>query len=216
MVYLLQPHLWYVTFYPNIVILFLHSLKVTQPEIGFPKGYYITSTEEYDALLLSLGAQLDPATRHSFGHFAAIACELILYGIETSGSFDSSSVAHAIRTATYPSFTGEISFKSDGSNMNPGISLQRNYTSYNIIGPSEVVNASVIYPIPTWNERLPNEGLLVVEIIAIILLCLAVVNSLGWCIYIIIHRDKKQIVASSPLFLTSMLIGMRVLNDIPF
>lgn len=136
------------------------------------------------------------------------ACELLLFGIEKSQAFDTPTLAHAIRTSTFNSFVGEFTFTAEGDNMYPGISLQGTYTHSNIIGPYSIVNATVIYPIPTWDERYEHNTLSGIEIAVIVILCIAILNSVGWIVYTVINRNEKKIIASSPLFLGCMLSGM--------
>lgn len=132
---------------------------------------------------------------------------MILHGIRFAGNLDPIEVSHAIRTHIYNCFYGEIYFDARNQILSPGVALQASYGVDHIIGPNTIATKQLVYPMPTWKERVEDFSHRGVEIAVIVVTCLVILNSIGWLIYLIIKRKKREIVASSPLFLAFMIIG---------
>lgn len=133
--------------------------------------------------------------------------EIILNGILKAGSTNTIDVAHNIRTGVYNCFFGEIFYDASNRILSPGVATQKAFDVEHIIGPYKIANRSLVYPMPTWTEREEDFSHRTVEIVVIVLLIIAIINSAVWLVYLLINRSKKEIVASSPLFLACMLIG---------
>jgi hypothetical protein len=126
-------------------------------------------------------------------------------------SIDMDTVAAAFPTILSNSFYGKIAFNGFGqddakslANMQYGV----NHT-LEIVSPLSASTASMIYPMPTWDERIwvkkpfDYAGEKAIAVIT----ALAVLFSLAMGILTFIYRDRKAIIASSPFFLYIMLTG---------
>ena len=184
--------------------------------LGFPTGSFIKNYEEYLSYLEEAHPELFPngtlnATEEDYklGSYGTIACEAILNAIMNLDSVDIDVVSDAIRRGIFSSFVGEISFDAQNQILLPGVSYQIiNDSVLNILGPHGVSNNSLVFPMPVWKERKMRSTYHNIEIAVLVFLILALINSLIWLIVIIAIRDRKEVVASSPIFLVSMLIGL--------
>lgn len=133
--------------------------------------------------------------------------ELIVAGINASKSTDPQKVADYIRRNFHTSFIGEFSFDARNTVLYPSNSVQYVGKYANILAPQAILNGSLIYPMPTWKERVYEDKYSGIEIAVMVILAVCIINSIAWGIVIIIKRKEKNIVASSPIFLVCMLIG---------
>lgn len=192
----------------NVSNYITHVSLATEPPDGFAKGVYISNVHEYQEIFKKIFPHYvtdDPV--YMYGFTGAFAGEILFNAIEASNSFDENDLAHAIRTEVYHSFLGEIKFSSNNGNINDGIAVQIANDRDNIFSPAIYSNATLIYPMPTWEERVESNKYHATEIVMMVILPLVIINSIGWIIYIYIKRYEKKIIASSPIFLLSMLIG---------
>jgi len=66
----------------------------------------------------------------------------------------------------------------------------------------------LIYPAPTLTERKPpTTHMSTVEIIIIVLTSISILHALAWLLYLFCNRKHRVFVASSPVFLGTMLVG---------
>lgn len=138
--------------------------------------------------------------------------ELALDAIIVSNSLDRNDIVDAIRRAKFDSFIGKISFASDNTHLISGVAYQQiNDTVKNILLPSVLSNASIIYPAPQFDERVRDDSLRNIEIIVYVFIGIGMINSIFWILYVIINRKTKIIHSSSPIFLIGMLIGSVVI-----
>lgn len=186
-----------------------HSSLITSPKDGFPPSKYIKTLDEYMEIFKKVHPEYyeteDPV--YMYGITYNFAFETLLNGIALARSFDNDALIHAIRTGIYESFIGETTYTSSNTNMNPGISVQIANDRNNIFAPSTVSNYTIVYPIPTWDERIESYKYHATEIVVIVILIICILNSLGWIAYVIIFRKEEKITASSPVFLICMLAG---------
>lgn len=121
------------------------------------------------------------------------------------------SVRSSFNTILINSFFGKIGFNGFGQNDAKALAnTQRNRTDgVDLVSPLSAATASIIYPMPTWSDRIfapkwynrPSE-------IAILTVALVMaVFSILMGILTFVFRNTKGIVASSPLFLYLMLAG---------
>lgn len=127
--------------------------------------------------------------------------------IAANSTEDIVSIADSIRRNIYTSFVGDIYYDAQNRIMNPGIVIQYAYESHNALGPYTIANESLIYPMPTWAQRVQRTNYSAIEIVVFVFLVLSILNSIGWLIYVVYNRQKKEITANSPIFLVSMLVG---------
>lgn len=187
--------------------------SLTESEFGFPNGTFVKSTHEYSKRLNDLyfptGFDFETlANRYRIGYFSLFAFESILNSMITANSTEVRSVSDALRKYNYTSFLGVIDFNAQNVMMHPGVLSQNiaNATT-TVIAPLSISNHVLVYPMPEWKKRSIRSGFEKIEISVIVVVSILLVNSVAWFIYVIISRKKKEIAASSPIFLGSMLTG---------
>lgn len=116
-------------------------------------------------------------------------------------------VSDAVRRNIFHSFVGDIFYDAQNRILNPGIVYQYTFEALNVLSPHTFSNGTLVYPMTPWDKRVLNTSYSGIEIAVIVFLVLAILNSLAWLVVVIIHRNEKEFVANSPLFLCSMLVG---------
>jgi hypothetical protein len=76
-----------------------------------------------------------------------------------------------------------------------------------VVWPPEAASASMILPIPTFDERIYDASLSGGEIAFMVLSALSMVISLIFILMIVIYRENSVISASAPLFLLIVCLG---------
>lgn len=138
--------------------------------------------------------------------------ELALNAIIDVDSLDKYDIVGSIRRSKYDSLIGEISFTSDNTQLISGIGYQIvNGTKKNILIPYRLSNAQIIYPAPTYDERVKDTSIKAIEIATYVFVPIMIIISVIWIIFIIINRELDIIKSSAPLFLVGMLIGSIIL-----
>lgn len=199
-------------FNPELSNFITFSSLLFSPDGGYPPGKYIKSSQEYDEIYSFIFPNRPIIEDiYKIGYASAIACEIVLNAIEKSQSFNEKDIIQYIRIETLNSFLAEIMFSSNNANLNEGIAIQLAKNKKNILSPAVVSNASIVYPMPTWEERIESKKYHPAEITMSVFLVLGMINSIAWAIFIIIFRKERKIAAASPLFLISMIIGMFIL-----
>lgn len=174
-----------------------------------PEGKFIKNEEEYIKRLKSIQPDYDPeGLAHKLGIYCTLAFETILAGMMAADNTDDVViVADAIRRNVHTSFIGDISYDAQNRITYPGVIIQYTYETHNALAPYTISNESLIYPIPTWKERSPRTKYGALEIVVMIFAILSILNSIGWLVYVVYNRERKEIAANSPIFLISLLIG---------
>src|SRR5690606_5626155 len=85
-------------------------------------------------------------------------------------------------------------------------------TVNNIILPHILSNSSIVYPAPTYEERVKTNKVKNIEIAVYVFIGLTVSNSIAWIIYIITNLKNEKLISSSPIFLIGMLVGSIVVS----
>lgn len=122
-----------------------------------------------------------------------------------------SSVFDAFSTILINSFYGKIGFNGYGQDDAKSLgNTQRNRTDgVDLVSPLSAATASIIYPMPTWEERVfaPKYYTGTSQIAILVTVLIAAAFSIVMGILTFIFRDAKGIIASSPVFLYLMLFG---------
>lgn len=138
--------------------------------------------------------------------------ELALNGLINSRLTSRYSIIDSIRRSKYDSLIGKISFASDNTHLISGIGYQIiNNDTKNLLFPGVLSNATLVYPSPTYEERVKNSGIKEIEIAVYVFVSILIINSALWILYIFLNKDKTPIKSSSPIFLIGMLIGSIVI-----
>lgn len=122
-----------------------------------------------------------------------------------------SSVYDALGTVLVSSFYGKIGFNGYGQDDAKSLAnTQRNRTDgIELVSPLSAATASIVYPMPTWTDRIfaPKwfSGASQIAILTIVLIAAAF--SIFMAVLTFVFRNAKGIIASSPLFLYIMLLG---------
>lgn len=135
--------------------------------------------------------------------------------IQRADSIDPGAVSAAFPTILMDSFYGQLGFDGFGQNSAKSVgTAQIDITStLQLISPLSSSTASMVYPMPSWEERTftPQPFHTPAEIVITIFAALGIVFSCVMGALTFRYRDNKAIVASSPLFLYIMLFGSVVL-----
>lgn len=182
-------------------------------DVNYSNSPFIGSRKNYEDLYDELFGKNPDFHRpyipnYGLSYYSFVAGEVILnalYNAKTKNTYD---LNNALGRTQLNTMIGLISYSADNSILTPGVGYQRIYKgNYNLISPGSISNSSLIYPMPTWKERYTDRSVKALEIVVIIFTCIMILNSIGWIIYIYIHRKEKIIISSSHLFLISMLVG---------
>lgn len=189
--------------------------RLKGPEFNDPVNYHfppsteLTSSESFYQRYseFSNGTYLD-MTSAPLAMGMAYALE---EAITKTGSIDPILVFQAFPTILMNSFFGKIAFNGFGHNDAKNVAnVQLNSEhGLELISPLSASTASMIYPIPTWSERVwvkrpfDYAG----EKAVAVIVGLAILFSIVMAVLTFVYRSTKAIVASSPLFLFIMLTG---------
>lgn len=189
--------------------------RLKGPEFNDPGYFYFPATAAVSSSELfyqeyfkfSNGTYLD-MTSAPLAMAMAYALE---EAISKTASIDARTVFEAFSTTLMNSFYGKIGFNGFGQDDAKNVANVQigEDNSLEIVSPLSASTASLIYPIPTWNERVwvkKPYSYAGEQAVAAITGC-AILFSLVMAILTFIYRNTKSIVASSPLFLFIMLIG---------
>lgn len=123
------------------------------------------------------------------GLFTMFACEILLKSMQLSDTVDDiDSILKKLKFSRFNSMLGEIYYSSTNENQNGGVSLQKLPESMGIIGPYQVTNASLIYPMPTWSEREYDTRYHASEIGMIVILSIGMINIMVWSIILVLKQ----------------------------
>jgi cell division protein FtsB len=185
---------------------------------------YITSTTSYDRQArfpkqtnFENSAGYDTLVRSRYNVApTAVAARSTLAGmifsnaLKVAASNSSQDILTALSTAQFSSFMGTSVFDAGRRQTLAALVVQltNNGSSSNVVGPALAAVEQLIYPIPTWEERIfaPKWGH-GVEIAGAVLMAIGGAVNVAWIIFLIIHWNHRVIVAASPLFLLAMLLG---------
>jgi ABC-type branched-subunit amino acid transport system substrate-binding protein len=144
------------------------------------------------------------------------AAGLVLHkAIERAGSLNTEDVRHQIALFNEPSFIGQIGFSSWGQNNVKDVIVLQADTNFKlqIVYPLGSATANMIYPAPTFDERVFKPvymGKLSERVLAAVVgffICI----SFGLCVFLVATRYNRMMIAASPLFLATILIGSIIL-----
>lgn len=156
---------------------------------------------------------LDPDEHKSTLMIIYSMVELAFDGVMKSKELNGYNIIDSIRRSKYDSLIGQISYTSDNMHLITGIGYQIiNNTVNNIILPHILSNSSIVYPAPTYEERVKTTKVKNIEIAVYVFIGLTVSNSIAWIIYIITNLKNEKLISSSPIFLIGMLVGSIVVS----
>ncbi|MCK9544285.1 MAG: hypothetical protein M0R03_19880, partial [Novosphingobium sp.] len=114
--------------------------------------------------------------------------ELGLDAIINANSLERYKIIDSIKRSDYDSFIGKVSFTSDNRQLVSGIGYQQlSNGTKNILLPATLANDSIIYPAPTFDERIKSTKITAIEIAVYVFIGLIILNSIAWIVYIILN-----------------------------
>lgn len=139
--------------------------------------------------------------------------EIAFNGIMSARELNGYNIIDSIRRSKYDSLVGQISYTSDNMHLISGIGYQMiNSELNNLLLPNILSNASIVYPAPTYIERIKSTKVTKIEIAVYVFVGITIINSIVWIIYIILNMKNERLVSSSPIFLIGMLVGSIILS----
>lgn len=196
----------YLPFSDPTMLDFVTTTASYSSQAKFPTQYNFTDSIGYNQLVMNRYGE--PANQEVAR--ATLSGMVFTNAILQSESNSSDAINNAFATSQFASFMGTSAF--DASHRQTltelVIQLLENGTISNVIGPAQAAADAYIYPMPTWNERIFNpkwgSG---VEIAGVVLMVLGGIITLFWAGFLFLHWKHKVIVAASPLFCLTILIG---------
>lgn len=162
-----------------------------------------------------LSAYVDWSNGTQLDFTSAPLAMAMAYGFEAAyqrALIDSpASVFDAFRTVLVSSFYGKIGFNGYGQDDAKSLAnTQRNRTDgIELVSPLSAATASIVYPMPTWTDRIfaPKWFSGASQIAILVIVLIAAAFSIFMAVLTFVFRQAKGIIASSPLFLYLMLLG---------
>ncbi|GAB5368114.1 hypothetical protein AAMO2058_001290400 [Amorphochlora amoebiformis] len=140
----------------------------------------------------------------------------LTYAIERSQTNQTALLREALNDISQPSFYGLLEGSRLGANREKQMLLLQydDVTKAEIVFPLSSDTMSVIYPIPTWDERTYKRVMLSkpLEKIMVGIVCMNCVILLGIILIMIINRNHSVIKAVSPTFVIISLLGLIFVN----
>jgi len=131
--------------------------------------------------------------------------------ISTANSNTSDELLASMSISQLASFMGTSAFDAIRRQTLSALVVQytHNATLHHVIGPALAAADSLIYPMPTWSERVfnPKWEANGTEVASVVLICFGGVSSLAWALFLLIFWRNRVVYAASPLFLLTILIG---------
>jgi hypothetical protein len=122
----------------------------------------------------------------------------------------STAIYNALATSQFNSFMGTSAFDpaSRQTRLSLVLQLLRNNSDALVIGPAQAAADTYVFPMPTWEERVFKiKWGTAVEIVGTVLMAVGGLITLGWTIFLIMHRNHRVMVAASPVFCYTILAG---------
>lgn len=132
---------------------------------------------------------------------------MVFNAIKAARTVNQASVADAFRRATTETFVGKFSYDTFNAQQFTGTLNQVVNGSLVVIAPLSLQEEDMVFPMPKWSERTLVPTWTAVEIVAIVILILAILNTIFWFVWVLIKREDKTVIASAPMFLGAMLLG---------
>mmetsp|Transcript_6617 Transcript_6617/g.7196 ORF Transcript_6617/g.7196 Transcript_6617/m.7196 type:complete len:790 (+) Transcript_6617:34-2403(+) len=172
----------------------------------FPSNDSIASPELF-AQLYEAKYNQDPSTGMS-GYTEGY---IVQYAVERANSLDPRRIQDAIDSMVIDGFCGEFQLDLYGENLGRNaITLQvSEERELEIVAPLFAATEGFVYPAPKWNERKITYGWYkrVSEHVMLALVCLVIVLTGVFILWIILYRNHRVIRASQPYFVVATLIG---------
>lgn len=113
----------------------------------------------------------------------------------------------------FPSFMGLAAFDVLGRQTIDALSVQTAFGVDRINGPALASTSQLIYPIPSWKERIfdPKWGK-PTEIAGAVLCAIGIATSLFWMGFVVYNWKDRAIRAASPVFLLALLLGSLIVQ----
>eukprot|EP01121_Diplochlamys_sp_Union-15-3_P015428 TRINITY_DN5097_c0_g2_i1.p1 TRINITY_DN5097_c0_g2~~TRINITY_DN5097_c0_g2_i1.p1 ORF type:complete len:542 (+),score=69.89 TRINITY_DN5097_c0_g2_i1:171-1628(+) len=155
---------------------------------------------------------------------AAIAARVLWKAIQASDSIDYTKVMNEFLRSSYPMFFGRFAWKgSREQTLSPYLFQFYNFTAYGenysdtgvindrvtmLVGPPQIQQADIVFPMPTWEERIfDNSFGSNAEIIVTVITLSFSFLSIICLIYVLSYWNDPFIVAINPSFLVILIIG---------
>lgn len=177
-------------------------------DANYPRQANFMNAREYDDLIQT--RYQHPA--NIYNAHATLTGFLLSNAILLADNNSTQAVENALRTAQFPSFMGISRYDPQRRQLMDNVIIQRSDSQDQVIGPALAARTTMIYPMPTWEQRVfkvqwghPS------EIIGLTLMLICTLISLGWLIFVFMHWNSKPIKAASPVFCVVIIFGSIVM-----
>jgi ABC-type branched-subunit amino acid transport system substrate-binding protein len=146
--------------------------------------------------------------------YGAVAVMALYEGMINSNSTAEEKVFAAMLRYPFQSFFGKINWAADRSQAREPLLVQAQplsddsgLNSLALIGPRSLQQFDMVYPMPSWEERVFAPQITIIEAVIFALTAAAMALSIAWAIYTAVNWRHKIIRSSSPSFLVIMVVG---------
>jgi ABC-type branched-subunit amino acid transport system substrate-binding protein len=188
------------------------------PEARFPSGPYYGSVPDF---VEGYQNMWDGETPGDFSAFGASAPLIYLHSIAAAQSVDPDEVEFAMSRIDLSYFYGRLLFDANNGALIDTVTSQYQLAPDSdaladgeaeaavVVAPPRAQVATLIYPMPSWDERETAYGWFETtdDIVIAVLLGVAIAIVLGWFVFIVVYRNNAVINASQPMFCAFILLG---------
>lgn len=152
---------------------------------------FIKSEAQYVDIYKSLFPEHFHGENYKMGFFTMFAGEIYLKSMQVAETTDNiDSILKALKKTRFKTMLGELYYSASNENQNAGIALQKFPDYMGIVGPYQVTNTTLIYPIPKWEERIHRTKYHGTEIAGIVLLSLGIINTFTWSAVLLLKQEQ--------------------------
>jgi hypothetical protein len=185
---------------------YVTTLAAFNRNARFPAQAHFGNSATFDDLMLSTHG----SSAGSVAAQAMLGGMIYTYALQNARDNTTLGINTALATGQLKSFMGTSAFDTSSRQTLSSLAVQllNNATQVNVIGPALAAAEALIYPMPTWEERVfdPKWGH-GTEIAAAVLMCLGGAATIGWLVFLAAHWKNRVITAASPLFLVTIILG---------
>lgn len=180
-------------FFLILFLIFINFIlkKIINSEFEFENAEFIKNEQHYIDIYEDLFPNNIVDDSYKIGFFTLIAGEIMLKSMQVAESTDDMDlILDKIKRTRFNTMLGELYYSPQHENQNSGISLQKFPDQIGIFGPYQVSNTSLIYPMPTWEQRDYKPDYHRNEVIGISLISINIVIIIVWFVVLLLKRQQ--------------------------
>lgn len=194
---------------------YLAGLSQWDPSARFPTDDYFGTGADLLREWRALFGDEEISSPAAHGLYAGI---VIREAILRAKSLDNDLVEFQIKRMDLSTLKGRLAWSGDNRQIGTSVFVQYVNGSLRCVGPVLAATDRMIYPVPTFPERIPNNAVfaLAVEYVMTALQILGICSNIFFFIFLLRNWNEQIIRASSPVFLSFLLLGSTLLYAQPW